>query len=367
MPSFNGQSGAIFVAALPIGIELHVSIELDGTAPVMQMRVQGRAVLVKLRFLTFALMFCVLAGTQVHAETYPTRPIRIIVPFGAGGVSDVAARVIGENLAKRLGQPVVVENHPGAGGRIGTTRAAGAAPDGYTLLMGSSTELAVNPSLYRNITYDVRRNFAPVALIASTPLLVVVAPSLKAQSVAELVALARSRPGELNYSSTGNGSTTHLAAEMFKRAAAIDLLHVPHKDSSSAVVNVVSGQIQLMMASMPASLGQVRSGDLRALAITSRKRSATLPDLPTLVEQGYPDFDLVIWNAMMAPAGTPKEILARLETEILDILRLPDVQQLFAKQGVETTPGSAEQLAALIQSDSSRFSSVIKDAGIRVD
>jgi tripartite-type tricarboxylate transporter receptor subunit TctC len=322
---------------------------------------------ITLRLWTFASIFCVFAGAQVHADTYPTRPIRVIVPFGAGGVSDVAARVLGEKLTKRLGQPIVVENHPGAGGRIGTARVATAAPDGYTLLMASSTELAVNPSLYRNIAYDVQRDFAPVALIASTPLLLVVTPSLAARSVDELVALARSRPGELNYSSTGNGSTTHLAAEMFKRTAGIDLLHVPHKDSSTAVVNVVNGQIELMIASLPASVGQARSGDLRALAVTSKKRSGALPEAPTLAEQGYPDFDLVIWNAVMAPAGTPKEILARLEKEILDVLRLPDVHELFAKQGVEVTRGSADELAALIRSDAAKFANVIKEAGIRVD
>ena len=307
------------------------------------------------------------AVSDAAAQTYPARPLRFIVPFSPGGASDTAARIVGHKLSERWGQQVVVENRPGAGGTIGTDLAAKAAPDGYTLLMGSSTELVVNPHLYPKLTYNTLRDFVPVALIASTPLLVVVHPSVPATTVKELVALAKARPGELNYASSGNGATTHLAAEMFKRAAGIDVLHVPHTGSAPAVTSVMSGQTHLSVQAVPAVLSQVQSGRLRGLAVTSGKRVAAAPATPTLVESGYPGLEIVIWNAVVAPAGTPAEITAKLGAEIINIATLPDVVQSFARQGAEMTPRNATELGAYMKSEMAKFARVVKESGARID
>jgi tripartite-type tricarboxylate transporter receptor subunit TctC len=311
------------------------------------------------------LIAAAMATGAATGQSYPTRTIRFLVPFSPGGASDTAARIIGQKLAERWGQQVVVENRPGAGGTIGTEVAARAQPDGYTLLMGSSTELAVNPNLYPKLAYNTIRDFAPVVLIASTPLLLVTHPSLPVKSVKELVALAKARPGALNYVSSGNGATTHLAVEMFKRSAAIDLTHIPHNGSGPAVVSMMSGQTQLGIHAVPAVLAQARAGKLRALAVTSAKRVSAAQDLPTLVEAGYRDMEVVIWNAIVAPSGTPKEITAKVEAEVLGLL--PDLRQSFANQGAELTPGNADQLTAYIRSELAKFAKVVKESGARID
>jgi tripartite-type tricarboxylate transporter receptor subunit TctC len=301
------------------------------------------------------------------AQTYPARPVRIMVPFSPGGASDTAARIVGAKLAERWGQQIVVENRPGAGGTIGTELAAKAQPDGYSLLMGSSTELAVNPHLYSKLAYDTVRDFAPIALIASTPLVVVVHPSLPAKSVKDFVALAKTRPGELNYASSGNGSTTHLAAEMFKRAAGLDVVHVPYNGSAPAIVGLMGAQAQMSVQAVPAVLSQVRAGKLRALAVTSAKRVSAAAELPTLVETGYPGAEIVIWNALVAPAGVPREISAKLSGSILDVLKQPEVGEAFAKQGAEMTPGTAQQLGVYIKAELAKFAKVVKESGARID
>jgi tripartite-type tricarboxylate transporter receptor subunit TctC len=301
----------------------------------------------------------------VLAQKYPERSIRFIVPFPAG-VSDTAARTIGQKLSERWGQQVITENRVGAGGTIGSEYAAKAKPDGYTLLMGSSTELAVNPNLYSKLPYNTLRDFAPVALIAYTPLVLVVHPSLPVKSMKELGALAKSRPGELNFASTGNGSTLHFAGEMFKRAAEVKIVHVPHT-TTHPLLSVMNGQTELMFASMPSCLALVRAGKLRALAVTSRKRFGAAPELPTAIEAGYPSMEIVIWNAVMAPAGTPSEILTRLTFEILDIVKAADVKQTFDKLGMELTPGDAEQLRGYLQAELAKFAKVVKESGIRID
>lgn len=317
-------------------------------------------------FLSLLIVMVGAWGTgPVLAQKYPERPIRFIVPFPAG-VSDVAARTIGQKLSERWGQQVITENRVGAGGTIGTEYAARAKADGYTLLMGSSTELAVNPNLYTRLSYNTLRDFAPVALIAYTPLVVVVHPSLPVKSIKALAALAKARPGELNFASTGNGSTLHFAGEMFKRAADIRMVHVPHT-STHPLLSVMNGQTELMFASMPSSLALVKAGKLRALAVTSRKRFGAAPDLPTVIEAGYPSMEIVIWNAVMAPAGTPSEILTKLSAEILDILKLPEVKQTFDKLGMELTPGDAEQLRSYLHSELAKFAKIVKESGIRID
>jgi tripartite-type tricarboxylate transporter receptor subunit TctC len=315
----------------------------------------------------------VIAGALVahaalaSAQTYPVRPVRIMVPFSPGGASDTAARIVGARLAERWRQQIVVENRPGAGGTIGTELAAKAQPDGYSLLMGSSTELAVNPHLYSKLAYDTVRDFAPIALVASTPLMVVVNPSVAANSVKDFVALAKSRPGELNYASSGNGATTHLAAEMFKRAAGLDVVHVPYNGSAPAIVGVMGGQAQMSVQAVPAVLSQVRAGKLRALAVTSGKRVSAAPELMTLVEAGYPGVEIVIWNALVAPAGVPREIGAKLSGSILEVLKQPEVREAFAKQGAEMTPGTAQQLGVYIKAELAKFAKVVKASGARID
>jgi tripartite-type tricarboxylate transporter receptor subunit TctC len=315
----------------------------------------------------------VIAGALVahaalaSAQTYPARPVRIMVPFSPGGASDTAARIVGARLAERWGQQIVVENRPGAGGTIGTELAAKAQPDGYSLLMGSSTELAVNPHLYSRLAYDTVRDFAPIALIASTPLMVLVHPSLPAKSVKDFVALAKMRPGELNYASSGNGSTTHLAAEMFKRAAGLDVVHVPYNGSAPAIVGLMGAQAQMSVQAVPAVLSQIRAGKLRALAVTSAKRVSAAPELPTLVEAGYPGVEIVIWNALVAPAGVPREISAKLSGSILEVLKQPEVGEAFAKQGAEMTPATAQQLGVYIKAELAKFAKVVKESGARID
>ena len=322
-----------------------------------------------LRYLVLgaAVTACLPAMQSALAQSYPTRAIRFIVPFSPGGASDTGARLIGNKLSERWGQQVVVDNRPGAGGTIGTGVAAKAAPDGYTLLFGSSTELAVNPHLYKTLSYDTTRDFSPVALVAATTMLLVVHPSLPAASVKELVALAKARPGEILYASSGNGASTHLAPEMLKRQAAINLLHVPHNGSGPAVISVVGGQTQVAIQALPAVLPQVEAGKLRALAVTSAKRVAAAAHLPTLIEAGYPRMEIVIWNGVVAPVGTPQAIVAKLSAEILAILALPEVKQGFARQGAEITPAGPEQLAAYLKSELAKFATVVRESGARID
>lgn len=304
-------------------------------------------------------------ASSAPAQDYPSRPIRFIVPFGAGGVSDSAARIIGRKMTERLGQQVVVENRVGAGGTIGSELAAKSKPDGYTLLLGSSTELAANPNLYRKLPYDTTRDFSAVALVSYTPLLVVVHPSLPVRTMKDLQKLAKARPGELNYASTGNGSTVHLGTEMFKKAAGIDMLHIPQ--TTTAQASVMGGQTQLMFASMPSAIGLVRGGRLRAIAVTSRERFPAAPEIPTVIESGFPGVEIVIWNAIMAPSGVPRDILSRLEAEVTGILKATDTRQDFSNLGMEVTPRNAEYLAGFLKSELAKYAKLVADSGARID
>ena len=311
------------------------------------------------------------AGAHAQApapgQPYPSRAIRMMVPFSPGGASDLAARVVGQKLSERLGQQVVVDNRPGAGGSIGTELAVKAPADGYNLLMGSSTEIAINPHLYKKLTYDTQRDFAPVTHVASTPLLIVVHPSLPAKNVKELIALAKARPGQLFSASSGNGSSTHLGMEMFKAAAKIDIVHVPHNGSAPAVVSTMTGEAQIYFGAMPAVLQQANSGRLRALAITSAKRRAAVPEIPTVIEGGLPGYEILIWNALFAPRATPPAIIARLTDEVNKILALPDIREAFNKQGAEVSGSTPEQLAAYVASEYAKWAKVVAASGAKVD
>ena len=309
------------------------------------------------------------AGAHAQApapgQPYPSRAIRMMVPFSPGGASDLAARVVGQKLSERLGQQVVVDNRPGAGGSIGTELAVKAPADGYNLLMGSSTEIAINPHLYKKLTYDTQRDFAPVTHVASTPLLIVVHPSLPAKNVKELIALAKARPGQLFSASSGNGSSTHLGMEMFKAAAKIDIVHVPHNGSAPAVVSTMTGEAQIYFGAMPAVLQQANSGRLRALAITSAKRRAAVPEIPTVIEGGLPGYETSAWYGLYAPPHTPADVVNKIQREIARIAKLPEVRDRLTQLGAEPVANTPEEFAAFGKSELAKFERLVREAGMK--
>ncbi len=300
------------------------------------------------------------------AEPWPTRPVRLIVPFTPGGSTDILGREIAQKLAEALGQPFVVENRPGAGGSIGATEAARAAPDGYTLLMGHIGTLAVNPSLYAKLAYDPARDFAPVALVARVPNVLVVHPSVPAQNVAELVALARAKPGALRYASGGNGSAAHIAMEYFKLRTGTDIGHIPYKGTGPAVTDVLGGQVEMIMTGVPAVLQQVKAGKLRALAVSSRTPVASLPGVPTIAAT-IPDFEAIQWYGVVAPARTPPAIVARLNEEINKALVTPALKARLDAEGAEPAPGPPAAFGTLIVAEIARWKPVIEKAGMKPD
>ncbi len=300
-------------------------------------------------------------------QPYPSRPIRLVVPFPAGGPLDAIARAIGQKLSLAWGQPVVIDNRPGAGGNIGADLVAKSAPDGYTILEGALSTHAVNVSLYSKMPYDPIKDFAPITLVAVTPNVLVLNPSVPANSVAELISYARANPGKLAFGSGGNGSAGHLAGELFKTEAKVDMVHVPYKGAAPAMQDLLGGQIQLMFDNLASSMQQVRAGKLKAIAVTTARRSPLAPDLPTLAETGLPGFDIYTWWGFLAPAGTPKEIIAKWNAEVTRILNTPEMQAYFAQQGAEPSPTSPEQFMALIRSEIPKYAKIIKASGAKVD
>jgi tripartite-type tricarboxylate transporter receptor subunit TctC len=305
------------------------------------------------------------AVVAVAADTYPVKPIRLIVPFPPGGPADALARTVGDRLSAALGQAVIVDNRPGAAGNIGMELAAKAAPDGYTLVLAPAGNLTVNPSLYRNVPYDVARDFAPVTVIAAVPNILVVNPAVPAQNLAELIQYAKANPGRLNFSSPGSGSGAHLAGELFKSSAGVDIVHIPYNGIAPAVTAVVAGDVQLMFAGAPSALPQVSGGKLRALAVASPKRIAAAPALPTLDESGLPGFDVTSWYSIVAPAGTPPAIVERLQNEIARALDNPGVRTKLAALGAEPIANSPAEFAAMIKSETAKWSKIVKDANIK--
>ena len=315
--------------------------------------------------ITTLLLACLLGFVSAaHADEYPTRPIRLIVPFASGGGNDTVARLVGESLGKRLGQPVVVDNRPGAGGVVGAEAAARAPADGYTLFLGGVGSHAINPNLHKDLPYDPIKDFAPVSLIASAPLILVVHPSLPAQSVQQLITFAKSHPGKLNYASNGNGSSSHLAAVMFASMTGIDMAHIPYKGLSPALADLLGGQDHLMFSSVVAILPQVRAGKLRALAVTSRKRMALLPDVPTVAESGVPNYETSSWYGVLAPAGVPPEIVRRLHDEIVKALAQDDMRKALAQEGAEPVGDSPEEFAKFIVAEKRRLGAVIESGKV---
>lgn len=290
----------------------------------------------------------------------------MIIPFPAGGSADTLARLLGQKLTERLGQPFVVDNRPGAGGNIGTDLAAKAPADGYTILVTPSS-LAIAPSLYPNLSWDPVRDFVPVVLVASTPNILVVHPSVAANSVQELVALAKSKPGQLNYASGGNGATNHLAGELFKRMTGTEIVHIPYRGNPLAVIDVLNGQVVMMFDFMITSLPHVKAGKLRPLAVTGTKRSPQIPDLPTVAEAGVPGYEASTWFSVMTPTGTPAEAIARLNSEVNTILRMPDVRERLDTLGAEPMGGTPGDVTALIRADLAKWAEVVKAANIKIE
>ena len=307
-------------------------------------------------------------GTAENAQTsYPNKPIRFIVPFTPGGSADILARVIGTELTKAWGQAVVIENVAGAGGSLGAEKAARSPADGYTLFMGHIGTLAVNPSLYPSLPYDPVKSFAPVAWVARVPNILVVHPSVPATSVKELVAYAKLHPGQLNYGSGGNGSAANLATEYFKLKTGTAILHIPYRGTAPAVTDLLGGQIQMLFTGAPAVLGQIRNGQLRALAVSSPKRLEALPNLPTVAELGYKDFEADQWYGVVAPTGTPRSIVMKPNAQINQSLGSPELKTRMASEGAIASPATPEVFGQLIVREIARWKPVIQSGGVKAD
>lgn len=298
------------------------------------------------------------------AQGYPTKPIRMVVAFAAGGAPDIIGRIVGQKLNESLGQAVIVDNRPGATGNIGAEIVAKANPDGYTLFM-ATLSVAISPAFYKSLPFDPVKSFAPVGMVASVPLILVVHPSLPAKSVKELIELAKSRPGAFNYASVGNGSPQHLSAELFNSVAGVKIVHVPYKGGGPATVAVLSGEAHLFFAGMPPALPHVKAGRLRALAVSTAKRSPSAPEVPTVSEAGLPGFDADNWNALLAPHGTPRSIVTRLNRELEKILTQPEIQTRLIHTGAEAAYSTPQELAARITSETVKWSDVARAAGVK--
>ena len=298
---------------------------------------------------------------------YPDKPVRIIVPSTPAGVLDNVARALALRLADRLGQPIVIDNKGGAGGNIGAEAAARSPADGYTLFIGFNATHGANQALFGKLAYDPVADFAPISLLAAVPNIISVHPSVPVNSLAELVALAKSQPGKLSYASSGNGTSTHLAAELFKAAAGIDMLHIPYKGSAPAVGDVIAGQVPVLVDSVSSSTTHVKAGKLKALAATSPKRLAVLPELPTVAESGYPGFQSSAWVGLLAPAGTPRPVIERLHAAVLEVMALPETRERLAAFGGEVTTSTPEEFAAYIRSEMARLGKVVRDANIKLN
>lgn len=311
-----------------------------------------------------ALLGTLLLPLACLAQAYPDKPIRLVVPFPPGGVADIIARPTAEKLAQALGQPVIVENRGGATGTIGAAYVAHAKPDGYTLLLGTTNEIAMSPTLYKSLPYDPTKAFAPITPVAVFPNVLVVGMKVPVKTLADLIALARTKPGGLSFASSGVGSTNHLTAEIFRRQAHISIQHIPYKGGGPALVDVVGGQVTAMFATLPSAVALIRSGRLRALLVTGDHRSPALPDVPTGKEAGLPGLVVTTWNGVLAPAGTPPAVVARLHGVLAKAIADSDLEQKFAAIGAETDLLSTQQFTTLIQHDFKRWSQVIKQAGI---
>ncbi|MEP7064325.1 MAG: tripartite tricarboxylate transporter substrate binding protein [Betaproteobacteria bacterium] len=318
-------------------------------------------------FLLVGATLCAAAGPAAAADAFPSHTARLVVPFPAGGSLDIIGREIAQKLTEAWGQSVIVENKPGAGGNIGADFVAKSAPDGYTVVMGALSTHAVNPTLYPSMPYDAVKDFAPISMVAITPNVLVVSAKSPINSVQELVAAARASPGKLAFASGSNGSAGHLAGELFKVQTHTDIIHVPYKGAAPATQGLLAGDTQFMFDNLANAMAQVKGGTLKALAVTTARRSALAPDLPTMTEAGLPGFDISTWFGLMAPAGTPKDIVARWNGDLVKILNSPDLKQKLALQGAEAAPMTPEEFSAFIANEVPKYAKIIKASGARVD
>jgi tripartite-type tricarboxylate transporter receptor subunit TctC len=307
-------------------------------------------------------------GLPAHAAAYPDKPIRLVVPFPAGGATDLMARTMGQKLSERIGQPVVIDNRAGAGGGIGAEAVATSAPDGYTLLFATMGSLTINPSLYKNLRYDPVKSFEPITLTHNTSNLLVVNPNVPARSVAELIELARKRPGELTFASAGNGTTSHLSGELFKSLAKVDLTHVPYKGSAPAMTDFLGGRTSMMFDTASNFVEYVKNGKVRPLGVTDRKRLPSMPTVPTISETpGMGEYGMSLWLGVLAPAGTPNTIVQKLHDEIGAAMSSPDIIRQMADAGIEVRLSTSKEFAALMRADTAKWSEVVRRAGVRLD
>jgi tripartite-type tricarboxylate transporter receptor subunit TctC len=308
-----------------------------------------------------------LSPEPARADDYPDRPVRLVVPFPAGGGADVLARTIMPKVAQFLGTPIVIDNRPGAGGNIGAEVVARAAPDGYTLLYGTNGTHAINQTLYGKLAFDPVRDFVPVSRMTLIAAMLVVNPAVPARNVAELIQYARTNPGKLSFASAGNGTTSHLAGELFKAQAGLDVVHVPYRGGSAAMLDVVGGQVEMMIDVMPNAYPQAKAGRVRALAVTTARRAATAPEVPTIAESGLPGFEMSAWDGVLAPAGTPRPIVDRVNAAIRHALDDPQLRQALQERGAETVAGTPEDFARHIAVETEKWAKVIRQAGAKID
>jgi tripartite-type tricarboxylate transporter receptor subunit TctC len=312
-----------------------------------------------------ATLLLALTPAWAHAEGYPSKPVKMVVGFPPGGGTDILARLLAQKLSDAWGQTVVVENRAGASATIAAGVVAQAPPDGYTLSMGQLTPNAIAPALYANLAYNASRDFVPIVLVGTSPNVVVVNPSVAAKDMAELAALARANPGKLTYASSGPGSLQHIAAELFKSMAGVDIVHVPFKGSGQAAIDLIAGHVDMNFDSIPAVIQHVKAGKMRALAVTSAKRASGLPDIPAIAESGYPGYDLTSWWGLFAPAGTPPDVVAKVHRDTLAVLQNPEVKERFASLSVDPGGGSSQDFAAYVRAEIAKYDALVKRLGIK--
>ncbi len=320
-----------------------------------------------MRRIAAALFVAVAFSDGAKAQAWPEKPVRFVVGFTPGGPSDILARALGQKLAESWGQQVVIENRPGAGGNIAAEAVAKSAPDGTTWLLGNNSILATNQSLYAKLGYDPVKDFAPVALVAIQPNILVVNPGVPVSSVKELIALAKAKPGALNYASSGSGAAAHLAGELFKAMTGVQMVHIPYKGAQPALTDVIAGQAQLMFATSASVIPYIKAGRLRALAVTTARRSAAVPELPTLSEAGVPGFEAITWHGVVVPSATPAPLVERLNRDIVEVLRLPDLRERLESLGAEVAAGTPQDFADYIAREIPKWTKVVKDSGARAE
>jgi tripartite-type tricarboxylate transporter receptor subunit TctC len=312
-------------------------------------------------------IFLATLTVSAFAQSYPTKTIRVVVPFPAGGGTDIIAREVMNKMSTTLGWSFVIDNKPGSGGNLGVDAVAKAAPDGYTIALGQSSNLAINPSLFSKMPYDSVKDLAPISLVASSPMVLVVGADSPFKTLADVVAASKAKPGSLNFATSGNGTVAHLSGEVFQKAAGIKFTHVPYKGAAQATTDLIGGQVQLSMSSVPTLIGHIRSGKMRPIAVTSLTRVDDIPQVPTIAESGYKGFETITWFGFVAPAHTPKDIVSKLNAEINKALQSPEVKKKLSDQGADILGGSPEKFGALIKSDIAYWAPVIKESGAKLD